>query len=125
MKKGCFFKAVFIIILLVGIGHHFYVEYVREFLEENNEELINLAYESLLDEIKQIPSSDYADSLKFIVTGQLERLQNESVDRSQKEIDDVINSIRNLLKDNELELEEYEQIKKIIEDYEGSETFGD
>lgn len=122
MKKGCLLKAIFFLILLIGVGYHFYKEYGREYLEESKEELISLAFENLLDEIKLIPSSDYADSLKIILTEKFEQVHSESVEQSQEEIDEIINSIRDLLDDRELE--EYTQIKKILEDYERSEKIG-
>lgn len=124
MKKGCFLKAIFLLILLIGVGYHFYKKYGRDFLEESKDKLISLAYENLLDEIKHIPASDYADSLKFILTEKFERLQNESAEKSHKEFNKVINSIGDFLDDSKLELEEYIQIKKILEDYERSEKVG-
>ena len=124
MKKGCLLKAIFLIILIIGVGYHFYNEYGRKFLEETKDDLISLAYENLLDEIKKIPTSDYADSLKIILTEKFEQIQSESIEHSEKELDEVINSISDLLSDSKLELEEYTQIKKIIEDYEGSEKVG-
>lgn len=120
MKKGCFIKAIFFIILIIGIGYHLYTDYGREFLEDSKDDLISLAYESLLDEIEKIPDSDYADSLKDIVNAKFEQIHGESIEHSQEEIEKVLNSIEDLLEDNDLEIEEYEKIKKIIEDYERS-----
>jgi hypothetical protein len=124
MKKGCFFRAIFFLILLIGIGYHLYTEYGRELLEDSKEDVIELAYENLLEDIDLIPSSDYADSLKIILAEMIERVHDERIDQTQEDIENKLSSIREYLDDSNIELEEYIQIKQIIEDYEGSAKIG-
>ena len=120
MKKGCIVKSVFFLILLIGVGYHLYKEYGRKFLEESKEELLSLEYEDILEEINLVPESDYTDSLKMALNEMIEMAESETVEASQEQIDETLSSIREYLDDNELDLEEYNEIKKLIEEYERS-----
>jgi hypothetical protein len=120
MKKGCILKSFFILILVLGIGYHLYTEYGREFIEESKEDLLSLDYEDLLDELSQISESDYSDSLKLLLTDLMEHAESENIEESREEIEETLNSVKEYLEDNELDLEEYNEIKKILEEYERS-----
>lgn len=120
MKKGCILKSVFILILLIGVGYHLYKEYGREFLEESKDELLSLEYEDILKEIDLIPESDYTDSLKMVLNEMIELAESEGVEESQEQIDETLSSIKEYLDDNELNLDDYNEIKKLVEEYERS-----
>ncbi len=120
MKKGCILKSIFFLIILVGVGYHLYKEYGRDFLEESKEELLSLEYEDILEEIELIPKSDYTDSLKQALDEMIELAESETVEESREQVDETLASIREYLEDNELDLEEYNEIKKLIEEYERS-----
>jgi hypothetical protein len=120
MKKGCILKSFFILILSIGIGYHLYTEYGRELLEESKEELLSLDYEDILDELSEISDSDYSDSLKLVLTDMMERAESENIEESKEEIEETLNSIKEFLEDNELDIDEYNEIKQKLEEYERS-----
>ena len=120
MKKGCIIKSFFILILLLGIGYHLYNEYGREFIEESKEDFLSLDYEDILDELSNLSESDYSDSLKLVVTDLMERAESEDYEDSKEEIEETLSSIREYLEDHELDMEEYKEIKKLVEEYERS-----
>ena len=113
-------KSFFILILAIGIGYHLYTEYGRELLEESKEEFLSLDYEDILDELSEISDSDYSDSLKLVLTEMMERAESENIEESKEEIEETLNSLKEFLEDNELDIDEYNEIKQKLEEYERS-----
>lgn len=119
MKKGCFFKSFFAIIILVGVGYHLYTEYGREFLEDSKDDLLEMAYENLLEELDELQDSDYSDSLKLLLSDMAEKAEEQAIERSEEEIEEKMDLIKEYLEDGDIDLDDYNEIKKLLEEYEG------
>jgi hypothetical protein len=120
MKKGCFLTAIVWLTISIGIGFYIVKNYGSDIILFGKEKLVELAENSLLNEIEDIDANAYKDSLNIYVEEYITSLKETNTDEALESAEDFIETVASYLNDNLIDSTEFDQIKKVIKENERS-----
>ena len=121
IRKGCLLRTAGLLIIFVGIAVYLFDKYGREFYETSKERIYNEFISELENKIFDAASVSISDSIKNNFMDKLASLKEMDLQSSKKDINKALTDIKNYIDSNSNKIKNFDEILKMIKDYEQAE----
>jgi len=113
MKKGCLFLIIFIP-FTIGVLYYVIDKYGFKFWENTNVLSIENIVDSIENEIRRLPETEYADSVKATIEEYFSEFELSDTDEYINKAETIANQIKDILNENLSDSLNFEKIKQIL-----------
>ena len=113
MKKGCFFGGIIFLTIAIGVGFYLYKKYFPEIKSYGKEKLVELSMREIDKKIDMIYDNNYKDSLKVLISNQIDKLRNNNFEDPKEEFGKIIRQVQYFIKDGEIDSTEFVALKNM------------
>jgi len=118
MKRGCFFRSLLIIIVIIGIASYLYKRYGNQIIESGKEQLKEFVDESLQNAIDNLTDSVERDSLQKDLEKLIDEIDTKSISLDSNDLSMLKQKFNELIDSNKINFENIEELRKLLKEYE-------
>ena len=115
MKKGCFLKIIIILTILIAAILYVVENHFDDFIRKPGEKIIkDLVFKDVNREMEYVKNSPEKDSLKVMINSFIYNKIHKEHSLNTGEIEDIVDSVKEVLKDSAISPAELENLKLIF-----------
>ena len=115
MKKGCFLKIIIILTVLIAAILYVVENHFDDFIRKPGEKIIkDLVFKDVNREMEYVKNSPEKDSLKVMINSFIYNKIHKEHTLNTGEIEDIVDSVEEVLKDSAISPAELENLKSIF-----------
>ena len=114
MKKSCFLSSVIVLTFVIGVGYYVIQNYGDQLLSIGKKKITEFVTLSLEDEIEDLHTGQYNDSLKVMLADFIERTGEKSGKKFEFTLNNFVDSVKYFIEDKFLDSLEFLKLKNIV-----------
>ncbi|NOX66107.1 MAG: hypothetical protein GXO85_10020 [Chlorobi bacterium] len=118
MKKGCFFRSLLLIIVLIGIISYLYQRYGDQLIQSGKEQVKEFVDESIQKAIDNLTESVERDSLQKSLEKLIDEIDTKNISLDSNDFNALKEKFNELIDSNKINFENIEELRKLIKEYE-------
>lgn len=118
MKKGCFFRSLLLIIVLIGIISYLYKKYGDQLIQSGKEQVKEFVDESIQKAIDNLTESVERDSLQKSLEKLINEIDTKNISLDSNDFNALKEKFNELIDSNKINFENIEELRKLIKEYE-------
>lgn len=120
-KRGCFLRTVSLLIIFAAVLVYLFDKYGKDFYESSKEKFYKGFVTELENQIANISTDAISDSLKNNFKDKIASIRETDFDKSREDVKNIISDIKNYVENNTDQIQNFDELLKIIKDYEQNE----
>jgi hypothetical protein len=117
-KKGCLLRSVALIIVFSAILVYLFDKYGKQFYESSKDKIYRSFIAQLESNLNDISVEVISDSIKTNFIRKIDSIKQTDVASAKNEFDKVIADLKKYINENSAKQENFDELKKIVEEYE-------
>ncbi|VAX18747.1 hypothetical protein MNBD_IGNAVI01-2223 [hydrothermal vent metagenome] len=118
MKKGCFFRSLLLLIVLIGIISYLYQKYGDKIIRSGKEQVKEFVDESIQKAIDNLTDSVEKDSLQKDLEKLIDEFDSKNISLDSNDFNAIKEKFNELIDSNKINFENIEELRKLIKRYE-------
>lgn len=115
MKLGCIFKTLALVVVVLGISFFLYEKYGADFIAVGKEKAKQVAIEKIESILVEYSGDKLSENMKEKITAIADDLEKRRDEFSDEQWSELIGKVQKIVKENKIDEETINDIKKIIE----------
>jgi hypothetical protein len=115
MKFGCITKFISIIIVILGTSFYVYEKYAKDYIIESSEKVKEIAIDKIESMIENLDEKEVKNTINQEFTEILNDIKKRKSDFSEKQFEEITDSLSKILKNEKYDQKSLENLKKLIE----------